>query len=71
MNVRELKAALKHAKDEMEIVVPGSDHSYERVLALSLEKAEVFDKRKVYLEYYDDANKSDPDSPVEVVVVLR
>jgi hypothetical protein len=65
MKVKDLKKLLESAPDDLEVVVSGSDHSYNRVgRGSKVVKAELFPKQKHLSQYWDDANKSEPSNPV-------
>lgn len=68
MKASELKHLLADVPDDTEIVSSGSDHSYRKVSGAKLVKAEVTGNKswggRPFLEYWDDANKSNAKAPV-------
>lgn len=68
-----LRELLKDAPDNALVVVPGSDHSYAPA-TFELADAEIWrvgTRVKWMWEYYDEGNRSRPDTVVEKVVVLK
>ena len=72
-NIGELKKLIADLPDEMKLVTPGSDHSYDTASA-SVQQAEVkYSKggRIDYMwEYYDEGNRSYKTTKIEEVLVI-
>lgn len=65
MKVKDLKKILANIPDDMDVVVSAFDHSFLRIgSGTGLRKAELFPRDRHLSEYYDDANKGDPNNPV-------
>jgi hypothetical protein len=72
MTVGELKKALEGVRDDVQVVVPGSDHSYTKISDVNLTSAEVvrFSTSKALKEYYDKESMCDQSNTVIPVVVV-
>lgn len=60
MKVKDLKELLEFAPDDLDIVIPSTDHSYQKLSNGSVEPAELF--KKEYYEYFSDDGMSDETS---------
>ncbi len=69
MKVKDLIAKLQRFDPELKLVRSSSDHSFVPIHHVNVTKAEDVDGDLT--EYWDDHNKSDPDSPVIDVVVFE
>lgn len=70
MNLREFRALTANFPDDVELVLPAPDHSYERVSGVDLVEAEVFGAQRKLLEYAGAANLSSAASPIAHVVLV-
>jgi hypothetical protein len=69
MNVGKLKKILADLPDNIEVVVPGSDHSYTKVWTAAKTKAAWSKEYEVMSEYWGDENLSPTEVAIEVFVI--
>lgn len=69
MNVGQLKRLLATVSDDVEVVVSGHDHSYEKARA-QVAEAEKWRDNGHMSEWYGEANRTSPTSDVVKVLVV-
>ena len=74
MNIKDLKEMIKDLPDEMQVVVPGSDHSYYKGSAGVAQAEIMYGKNGKHIqdmwEYYDEGNRSYKTTKIENVFVV-
>ena len=68
LTVGALREQIAHLPADTLVVGPSSDHSY-RELSVGTAQAEKVGIRQL-VEYYDEANATDPNNPVLTVLVI-